>query len=106
LDWGQGVPIGQSGLNPGYITNVPAQYQTQNMQQSKFYYGPKPYQSGGTTGQVFDPNLYRSAPAAPISPFGLQQMYNPQTQTIENLLAGVQQASAVAPYNLPMAPRV
>lgn len=106
LDWGKGVPIGAQGLNPGYITNVPQQYQTQNMQQSKFYWGQKPYQTGGPTGQVFDPNLYQSSPGAPAQPFGLQQMYNPQTQTIENLLQGVRQASAVAPYNMPAAPRV
>jgi hypothetical protein len=83
------------------MTNVPAQYQTQNMQQSKFYWGQKPFQAGTT----FDPNLYQSA-AVPAQPFGLQQMYNPQTQTIENLVAGVNQAATQAPYNLPAAPRV
>jgi hypothetical protein len=41
-----------------------------------------------------------------VVPWGLQQMYNPQTQTIENLLRGVGKASAVAPYNIPRAPRV
>ena len=102
MDWGAGVPLDNSGLNPGYITNVPGQYQTNNMQQSRFYWGQKPYQAGTT----FDPALYRSAPAAPAQPWGLQQMYNPQTQTIDNLLRGVGQASAVAPYNIPQAPRV
>jgi hypothetical protein len=101
LDWGKGVPIDVAGLNPGYMTNVPAQYQTQNMQQSKFYWGQKPFQAGTT----FDPNLYQSA-AVPAQPFGLQQMYNPETQTIENLVAGVNQAATQAPYNLPAAPRV
>jgi hypothetical protein len=33
-------------------------------------------------------------------------MYNPQTQTIENLLRGVQAASTQAPYNIPRAPKV
>jgi hypothetical protein len=106
LDWGQGVPIEVSGLNPGYITNVPAQYQQQSPVQSKFSWNQKPFQTGGATGQTFDPNLYRQSPNAPVQPWGLQQMYNPQTQTIENLLAGVQQASTVAPYNVPAAPRI
>jgi hypothetical protein len=101
LDWSAGVPINTSGLNPGYITNVPRQYAPQGVR-SQFYYGQKPYQPGTT----FDPALYRSAPAAPAQPFGLQQMYNPQTQTIQNLLQGVAQASATAPYNIPQAPRV
>jgi hypothetical protein len=105
LDWGKGVPIDYNGLNPGYITNVPAQYAPSGVR-SQYYYGQKPYQTGGTTGQVFDPTLYRSAPAAPVTPWGLQQMYNPQTQTIENLLRGVRVASAVAPYNVPRAPKV
>ena len=105
LDWGAGIPIDYSGLNPGYITNVPRQYEPAGVR-SQYYYGPKPYQTGGATGQVFDPALYRSSPAAPVAPWGLQQMYNPQTQTIDNLLRGVKTASAVAPYNRPGAPRV
>jgi hypothetical protein len=102
LDWGSSIPLGTSGLNPGYITNVPAQYNTQNMQQSKFSWGQKPYQPG----TAFDPALYRSAPSAPAQPWGLQQMYNPQTQTIGSLLEGVQQASTRAPYSVPGAPRI
>jgi hypothetical protein len=105
LDWGKGIPLDYSGLNPGYITNVPRQYAPSGVR-SQFYYGQKPYQTGGPTGQVFDPVLYRSAPAAPVQPWGLQQMYNPQTQTIANLLRGVGQASQVAPYNIPQAPKV
>jgi hypothetical protein len=102
LDWGSAVPLGTSGLNPGYITNVPAQYNTQNMQQSKFYYGQRPFQPG----TAFDPALYKNVPAAPAVPWGLQQMYNPQTQTIGSLLEGVKQASTRAPYSVPEAPRI
>jgi hypothetical protein len=105
LDWGQGVPLDMSGLNPGYITNVPRQYEPSGVR-SQYYYGPKPYQTGGPTGQVFDPALYRSAPGAPVAPYGLQQMYNPQTQTIENLLRGVGLAAGQAPYNRPGAPKI
>jgi hypothetical protein len=101
LDWGKAVPLDASGLNPGYIVNVPQQYQTQNMQQSKFYWGQKPFQVGPT----FSPETYRNVPA-PAVPWGLQQMYNPQTQNIQSLLEGVQQASQVAPYNVPAAPKV
>jgi hypothetical protein len=73
---------------------------------AQYYYGQHPYQTGGPTGQVFDRSLYNQLPNAPVSPYGLQQMYNPQTQTIENLLRGVGQASAIAPYNIPQAPKV
>jgi hypothetical protein len=101
MDWGVGVPLDNSGLNPGYITNVPKQYAPQGVR-SQYYWGQKPYQAGTT----FDPALYQSAPAAPVQPWGLQQMYNPQTQTINNLLQGVKAASAIAPYNMPGAPKI
>jgi hypothetical protein len=101
LNWGAGVPLDNSGLNPGYITNVPAQYAPSGVR-SQFYWGQHPYQAGTT----FDPALYQTVPAAPVSPYGLQQMYDPRTQTIENLLRGVGQASAIAPYNIPQAPKV
>ena len=101
LDWGAGVPIDVSGLNPGYITNVPRQYEPQGVR-SQFSWGQKPYQAGTT----FDPALYRSAPSAPVAPWGLQQMYNPQTQTLEELLRGIAAASTVAPYSVPGAPRI
>ena len=102
LDWGKTGTVTTPGLNPGFITNVPGQYNTTNMQQSRFYWGQHPYQ----TGTVFNPDLYRSVPAAPAVPFGLQQMYTPQAETIPNLLQGVAQASATAPYNIPQAPKV
>ena len=94
-----------SGLNPGYITNVPRQYEPAGVR-SQYYYGLKPYQTGGATGQVFDPALYKSAPAAPVAPWGLQQMYNPQQELIDQLLRGVASASATAPYNVPRAPKI
>ena len=102
LDWGQGVPLDMSGLNPGYITNVPRYYNNPSPVAAQYYWGQRPYQ----TGTEFDPVLYNTLPVAPPTPFGLQQMYNPRTQTITNLLRGVGQASQVAPYNIPQAPRV
>jgi hypothetical protein len=89
------------GLNPGYITDVPVSYAPSGVR-SQFYWGQRTYQPGPT----FNRDLYNQTPAAPVAPFGLQQMYNPQTQTIENLLKGVRQASTQAPYNLPRAPKV
>jgi hypothetical protein len=102
LDWGKGVPLDMSGLNPGYITNVPRYYNNPSPVAAQYYYGQRPYQ----TGTEFDPVLYNTLPVAPPTPFGLQQMYDPRTQTIPNLLRGVGQASQVAPYNIPRAPRV
>jgi hypothetical protein len=101
VEFGNVGRVNLPGTNPGFFVGVPAQYQTTSPVQSRFYYGPRPLQTGAT----FSPEQYRQV-AAPVQPWGLQQMYNPQTQTIENLLAGVQQASAVAPYNMPAAPRV
>jgi hypothetical protein len=101
VQFGDVGKVNLPGTNPGQFVGVPAQYQTQNMQQSKFYWGQRPLQ----TGAEFSPEQYKQV-AAPVSPWGLQQMYNPQTQTIESLLAGVQQASTQAPYNLPRAPLV
>jgi hypothetical protein len=102
LDWGRGVPLDMSGLNPGYITNVPRYYNNPSPVAAQYYWGQRPYQ----TGTEFDPVLYNTLPVAPPTPFGLQQMYDPTTQTITNLLRGVGQASQVAPYNIPQAPRV
>jgi hypothetical protein len=89
------------GTNPGFFTNVPAQYQTTSPVQSKFYWGQHPYQ----TGARFSPEQYRQVPA-PAVPFGLQQMYTPESQSISTLLAGVRDASGQAPFNIPQAPRV
>ena len=100
--WGKVGTVNLPGTNPGFFTNVPAQYATNNMQQSQFYWGQHPYQ----TGAAFSPEQYRNVPNAPVAPYGLQQMYNPQTQTIENLLRGVGQAAVTAPYNQPAAPKV
>jgi hypothetical protein len=89
------------GLNPGYITNVPRSYAPSGVR-SQFYYGQRPYQPGPT----FNRELYNQTPAAPVAPWGLQQMYNPQTQTIENLLRGMRAAATTPPYNVPGAPRI
>jgi hypothetical protein len=99
--WGQVGTVNLPGTNPGFFTNVPAQYAPQGVR-SQFYYGPRALQ----TGERFSPEQYRNVPNAPVAPWGLQQMYNPQTQTIDNLLRGVGQAATQAPYNRPAAPRV
>jgi hypothetical protein len=59
------------GLNPGFIA-PPTYYNTTSPVQSRYYYGPRPYQPGPT----FDPQLYNTVPA-PAQPWGLQQMYTP-----------------------------
>ena len=59
------------GLNPGFIA-PPTYYNTTSPVQSRYYYGPRPYQPGPT----FDPVLYNTVPA-PAQPWGLQQMYTP-----------------------------
>ena len=102
LDWGNVGHVNAPGLNPGFITNVPRYYNNPSPVAAQYYWGQHPYQAG----QTFNRGLYNTLPVAPATPFGLQQMYNPQTQTIQNLLQGVQQASAVAPYNIPRAPAV
>ena len=102
LDWGNVGHVNAPGLNPGFITNVPRYYNNPSPVAAQYYWGQHPYQAG----QTFNRGLYNTLPVAPATPFGLQQMYNPQTQTIQNLLQGVQQASAVAPYNIPRAPAI
>jgi len=99
--FGAYTPLVNPGLNPGYITNVPRSYAPSGVR-SQFYYGQRPFQPGPT----FNRSLYNQTPAAPAQPWGLQQMYNPQTETIQNLLKGVQQAATRAPYNIPRAPKV
>lgn len=60
------MPNIPTGLNPGYITNVPNQYQNTNPAQSKYYWGAHPYQSGNT----FDRQLYTQSVGAPVTPWG------------------------------------
>jgi hypothetical protein len=102
VEWGKVGKVNLPGTNPGFFTNVPAQYQQQSPVQSKFYWGQHPYQ----TGEGFNAQQYQQVPAAPAQPWGLQQMYTPQSQSINTLLQGVQKAAATAPYNLPAAPKV
>jgi hypothetical protein len=102
LDWGQGVPLDTSGLNPGMITNVPRYYNNPSPVAAQYYWGQHPYQAGTT----FSPTQYNTLPVAPPQGWGLQNMYNPQSQTIPALLAGVQQASNQTPYNIPRAPAI
>ena len=100
-EWGKVGTVNLPGLNPGWITNVPAQYQTTSPVQSKYYWGQKPYQPGPT----FNRQLYTQVPA-PAQPWGLQQMYIPmdiQRYVMEQALRN-QQAIAPAPAPGPVKP--
>ena len=70
------INLRSGGLNPGYIA-PPTFYPTTDSTQSQFYWGQRPYQTGGPTGQVFDPVLYNTVPSAPAVPWGQQR---PTTQ--------------------------
>jgi hypothetical protein len=100
--WGQVGQVNPTALNPGFMVAPPTFYKNPSSVSGQYYWGQHPYQTGST----FDADLYNQVPTAPVAPWGLQQMYNPQTQTIPNLLQGVGEAAAIAPYNLPQAPRV
>jgi hypothetical protein len=65
-------PLATPGLNPGWIQGLP-HYQAKSPVQSQYYWGAHPYQPGPT----FDPVLYNQVPAAPVVPWGLQEMYTP-----------------------------
>ena len=93
INWGDVGRVNLPGTNPGWFTNVPEQYAPQGIR-SQYYWGQHPYQ----TGERFSPEQYRQVPA-PVAPWGLQQLYTPQT--IEDLLRGVGQAATK-----PSAPRV
>jgi hypothetical protein len=96
INWGNVGQVNLPGTNPGFFTDVPTQYAPSGVR-SQFYYGQHPYQ----TGERFSPEQYRQV-SAPVAPWGLQQMYNPKTQTIESLLRGV----AAAAQTGPKAPKV
>jgi hypothetical protein len=99
LNWGTpDMPMTRFGLNPGLMEAVP-QYQTTSPVQSQYYWGATPFQTGGPTGQVFDPNVARSSPYAPAVPFGLQQMFTPETSAnvMQLLLAGQNPYASVIP---------
>lgn len=70
IEWGKVGTVNAPGLNPGLMVPAPADYQTTSPVQSKFYYGPRPYQAGTT----FDPALYSQVPK-PAQPYGLQQAF-------------------------------
>ena len=72
LKFGQVGQINNPGLNPGWIQPTPF-YNTTSPVQSQYYWGQHPYQPGPTFNQA----LYNTVPAAPATPFGLQQMYTP-----------------------------
>jgi len=67
--------------------------------QSQFFWGATPFQTGGPTMQVFDPNVARSSPYAPATPWGLQQMFTPETSNnvMAQLLAGQNPYASVIP---------
>jgi len=103
LQWGTpDMPMTRFGLNPGLMQAVP-QYQTTSPVQSQYYWGAPMYQTGGATGQAFDPNLARSNPYAPATPFGLQQMFTPETSAnvMQLLLAGQNPYASVLPLTRP-----
>jgi hypothetical protein len=101
-EWGRVGELVNPGLNPGFMVQPPKFYETTSPVQGQYYWG----QHAPQTGATFDPLAYNNVPNAPVAPWGLQQMYNPQTQTINSLLSGVQQAATQAPYNQPAAPKV
>jgi hypothetical protein len=72
LVFGDVGQINNPGLNPGFIQPAPY-YRTTSPVQSQYYWGQRPYQPGPTFNQA----LYNTVPAAPATPFGLQQMYTP-----------------------------
>ena len=72
------LKFASGGLNPGYIAPTPF-YNTTSPTQNKYYWGSHPYQTGGPTGQVFDPVLYNTVPEAPKIPFGSQAVNQPLT---------------------------
>jgi hypothetical protein len=74
------------------MVNPPEFYDTTSPVQSRFNYTPKAYQPG----PGFDPLAYNNVPGAANTPFGLQQMYNPN-QTIADLLLGVNRAAMTGP---------
>jgi hypothetical protein len=70
-------------LNPGYITPS-AFYNTHDIAQSKYSWGPHGYQYGPT----FNQTEYNQS-AAPNTPWGLQQLAQPLTsQQLQDLLSG------------------
>jgi hypothetical protein len=71
------------GLNPGWITNVPAHYVTTNPAQAQYYWGAHPYQPGST----FDPNLYNQTPNAPAEAWGAKQAQT--AATADQILAAM-----------------
>ena len=103
LTWGTPSPLQTNfGLNPGWIQPV-AQYQTTSPVQSQFFWGAAPFQQGPT----FNPQLAAQGVGAPVTPWGLQQMYQQLTpeQTAalvasspyQSQLPGAQVAGPVAP---------
>jgi hypothetical protein len=81
-------------LNPGYI-EPPTFYNATSPVQSQYYWGDRPYQPGPTFNEV----LYNTAPNAPQTPFGLQQMAEPLTGDQINQIA---MGRTVIPNNMRM----
>lgn len=70
--WGATGGLVNPGLNPGFITDVPDQYNATSPVQAQYYWGGHPYQ----TGTTFNRDLYKQVPAD-AQPWGLQQTYTP-----------------------------
>lgn len=73
-----------NGLNPGFITDVPTYYKTNNPAQAQYYWGAHPYQPG----PKFNPTLYNQIPNAPVKPFG--STYAQTSATPAQILAAMQ----------------
>ena len=100
--WGNAGRVNLPGLNPGWMVNPPTYYNIPGPVAPRYYWGQHAPQPGPT----FNPALYNTLPVAPPPAYGLKTMYDPRTENIPNMLAGVRQAAAVPPYNVPAAPRV
>ncbi len=88
------ITFNTGGLNPGYI-EPPTFYNATSPVQSQYYWGDRPYQPGPTFNEV----LYNTAPNAPQTPFGLQQMAEPLTGDQINQIA---MGRTVIPNNMRM----
>jgi hypothetical protein len=88
------ITFNTGGLNPGWIEPPPF-YNATSPVQSQYYWGSRPYQPGPTFNEV----LYNTAPNAPQTPFGLQQMAQPLTGDQINQIA---MGRTVIPNNMRM----
>jgi len=90
-----------TGLNPGWITDVPKYYQQGSPAQDQYYWGGHPYQGG----DVFNPSLYNTLANAPTTPFGANYQQTSATpQQIIQAMQGVYPLLGTTSVNGPVAP--